>query len=427
MIAAMTWTEYFASHMAMLLAALVLLAVAAALNAAETAFFNLTAGQLGHLAKGGTLGKLVARLMSHPRRLLNTILLANALTVTAYSALVAITLLDMEGMGLPAAAMAALALLPVLALILLAEIAPKSLALAASQRLACLLAPPLALLQKLFSPALWLMERVFINPLTRLLSSGGAEDTTINADELAALLDLSARRGVIAHEASELLREIVSLTGLRVGDVMVPRVDMIACDADAPPQKLRELFREARLRRIPVYEGDIDHIVGVVHAKRFLLNPDKPIRELVVKVPFVPEAANVERLLVQLRVTRQQMALVVDEYGGTAGLVTLEDVLEEIVGDIPDPNMGERPLVARVGQNQYLIDGELGVHEWADVFGTNLSAKRISTIGGFVTSLLGRIPKAGDTAAYRNLRFTVDSMRGRRIAKLRLELAKGHA
>jgi CBS domain containing-hemolysin-like protein len=204
---------------------------------------------------------------------------------------------------------------------------------------------------------------------------------------------------------------------------MVPRVDVVAYDVNDPPAGLLETFRRTRLRKIPVYDGTIDNVLGVVHAKRLLLNPDAPLRELVVDVPFVPEAANIERVLLQFRVTQTQMAVVVDEYGGTAGLVTLEDVLEEIVGDIPDPDEVDRgPAVQKLSDTEYLLDGDLAVHEWSDVFGTDLAERRLSTVGGFVTSLLGRVPRVDDTVTYSNLRFTVESVRRRRVGKLRLEL-----
>jgi CBS domain containing-hemolysin-like protein len=215
----------------------------------------------------------------------------------------------------------------------------------------------------------------------------------------------------------------MELTDLRVGDIMVPRVDMICCDIDAPRAGLIRMIQDKRLRRVPVYERDVDHILGVVQAKRVLLSPDRPLREMVVPVPFVPQAANLERTLLQLRVKRSQLAVVVDEYGGTAGLVTLEDILEEMVGDIPDRHgTAAGPPVRKTSPGQYVIDGDLGVHEWDDVFGTDLRRRRISTVGGFVTSLLGRIPAVGDTVEYRNLCFTVLSVRRRRIEQLQLEL-----
>ena len=210
---------------------------------------------------------------------------------------------------------------------------------------------------------------------------------------------------------------------LKVRHIMTPRVDMVAYDVDAPPDGLIELFGKTRLRKIPVYEARVDNILGVVHAKRLLVRPQSALRDLVVKVPFVLSAGNVERVLLQFRVTRTQMAVVVDEYGGTDGLVTLEDVLEEIVGDIRDEHESARgPAVERIGPGEYLLDGDLAIHEWVDAFRIDLHGRRISTVGGFVTSLLGRIGAPGDQATYRNLRFTVAAMHRRRITKLRLEL-----
>jgi len=262
----------------------------------------------------------------------------------------------------------------------------------------------------------------------RILAPRSAGQTQITAKELTSVLDLSARRGIIGHDANALLQEIIELTDLRVSDIMVPRVDMIAYDVDSPPAGLLDLFRRSGLRRIPVYERDIDHVLGLVHAKRLLLQPEGPLRDLVAPVLFVPEAANVERLLIQLRTQRAQTAFVVDEYGGTAGLVTLQDVLEEIVGDIPEPGEGDRePAVRQVGPRAYLLNADLAIHEWADAFRMDLSGRRISTVGGFVVSRLGRIARVGDVVTYRNLRFRVESMRRSRIGQLRLELMEGTA
>jgi CBS domain containing-hemolysin-like protein len=296
-----------------------------------------------------------------------------------------------------------------------------------ADRWALLVAAPVTVLQRVLSPLLWCSGRLVVAPITHLLAPWVDLARDVTAAELAAVLDLSARRGILDRDATDLIQEIVELSDLRVTDIMVPRVDMIAYDLDAPRRGLIDLFRRTRLRKIPVYEGDVDQTFGVVHAKRLLMNPKAPLRDLVVKVPFVPEAATVERALLQFRVTRTQMAIVVDEYGGTAGLVTLEDILEEIVGDIRDDHdqQAAEP-VRRISDRQYELDGELAIHEWDDAFKMDLSGKRISTVGGFVTSLLGRIAEPGDHATYRNLRFTVESMRGRRIEKLRLDLLETH-
>jgi len=153
-----------------------------------------------------------------------------------------------------------------------------------------------------------------------------------------------------------------------------------------------------------------------------LFHPRMPLREHIQAVPFVPEAADLEQTLIQLRVRRSQLAIVVDEFGGTAGLETLEDVLEEIVGDIPDRHEKPEELVEKVSPGHYVVDADLVIHEWADAFDIDLRGRHISSVGGFVTFLLGRIPVAGDSAIYRNLRFTVVSMRRRRVGKIEVHL-----
>jgi putative hemolysin len=423
--AGMSWDEFLILHAMELALMAMLLLVSAFFSASETALFSLSRSQRHHLSHGSRLDRLAGSLLARPQRTLNTILLGNMLANTAYAAVSAVLVLGLPKLGLASWQTACMSFLPLLILILLAEITPKSIALLAGVRLAAIVASPVAILSKILHLPLWLMDQLFVRPLTRIVSPREAIAGNITADELAAMLDLSAKRGVINLETNTLLQEIVELTDLRARDIMVPRVDIIACEATAPSDELAGKFRSSHLRRLPVYEGDMDHMLGVVHAKRFLLNPKAPLRSLVVKVPFVPEAANVERVLLQFRVTRSQIAFVVDEYGGIAGLVTLEDVLEEIVGDIPDPRQPARPMVELINPHEYWIDGELGIHEWADAFRTDLGGHRISTIGGFVMSLLGHLPKAGDSVQYRNLKFTVESVHKRRIEKLHLELLEG--
>lgn len=420
----MTWSQFLASHGWLLPVMLILLACSGFLSASETALFKLSAGQLYRMrTSGGRLRHLVASLMATPRRVLNTVLLSNLVVNVAFASISATAILDLERSGLlgPAGAAAA-AMVPLLILILVGEVIPKSLAFAAGVGVAEAAALPLSLLVRLLSPLISVLETVLVNPLTRAFAPrrhGGQ----ITSEELAALLDLSVKRGIIGHDANELLQEVIELTELKAGDVMVPRVDVVAFDINDPPETLHEIFRTSRLRRVPVYDGDMDKTLGMVHAKKFLLEPTRPVRELVQPLPFVPQAANLEKVLLQLRVMRTQIALVVDEFGGTAGLLTLEDVLEEIVGEIPDEHTYQKgPGVNRVSDREYILEGDLAIHEWADAFTIDLSAGRISTIGGFVTSLLGRIPRMGDVARYRNLRFTVLSMKHRRIDKVRLEL-----
>jgi len=421
----MNWTDFLGRHVFDLLAMLVALLLAAFINGTEAAMFSLSPGQLYRMRQSNLRpARIVGKLLQSPRRTLNTLLLANLLMTTAIAALTALIVIDLDGQAQHALAWGA-SIVPLVALILLGEMAPKMLGYIVPVAWSTLAAYGVLLLAKVLAPVLWLLEKSLVNPLTRILAPR-ATSPNITSDELAALLDLSARRGIIAHDASQLLQEIVQLTDLRVSDIMVPRVDMIAYDIHDSREGLVELFRSSHLRKIPVYDDQPDRILGVIYGKDLLLNHDKPLGEMVVKVPFVPETGSVERLLVQFRVTRKQMAIVVDEFGGVAGLVTLKDIVEEIVGDIPTATDGEAlPPVQRMGPNQYLIDGDLPIHDLADALGIDLTTARISTVGGFMISLLGRLPKPGDEATYRNLRLVVVSTRRRRIDKLRLELTEG--
>ena len=417
------WPALLTEHSWQLVALALLLVGSGFFSGSETALFMLTRGQVHRLNGAGTSGRLLASLLRRPRRLLNTLLFGNMLANVAYAALSAAVLLSVQRAGVEAWAAGAASLVPLLGLILLGEVTPKMLAYVHCERWSLLAAAPLAIFERAFSPLLRLLEAALVSPLTQMLAPRPAGPADITADELNALVDLSAKRGIIDSDVNALLREIVQLTDLRVADIMVPRVDVIAYDIDAAPEGLMRLFRQTHLRKIPVYEGSIDHIVGVVHAKRLLLHRAASLRELVTPVIFVPESGNLEKTLIQFRVTRRQLAIAVDEYGGTAGLVTLEDVLEEIVGDIPDVHDADRgPAVERIADRRFMLDGNLAIHEWADAFDIDLSSERISTIGGFVTSRLGRIPRPGDEVSYRNLTFTVESMRRRRVGKLRLEL-----
>ena len=419
--------KFLSAHAWRFLAVPVLLCLSAFFSGAETALFSLSAGRLHRLVQSGPAGGVLSSLMRSPQRLLNTLLLGNMLVNTTYTGIWAVLVIDLEACGAPAWVTGAASVMPLVLLILLGESSPKMAAMAAINRSALVVAWPLAIIQRALGPLLWLMEHLAVRPLTRLLAPRPALRPDITGDELASVLELSARRGMLDRSASSLLREIIELTDLRVADIMVPRVDMVTYDVDAPPQGLLDLFRRTRLRRVPLYEGDVEHIVGVVQAKRLFLGGSARLRDLADKVLFVPETANVERLLIQFRVRRAQMAIAVDEYGGTAGLVTLTDALAEIVGDIRDRRQARRePAVRRIADRQFLLDGDLPIHEWADTFRMELSSRRISTIGGFVTSLLGRIPRAGDEVTYRNLRFAVQSVRGRRIGKLLVTLPEAH-
>ncbi|HPS53800.1 MAG TPA: hemolysin family protein [Phycisphaerae bacterium] len=403
----------------------VLLCASAFFSGTETALFVLTRVELRELSQGGSwAGKLVGRLMKRPERVLNTLLLGNMIVNVAFASISAMLLLRLQNeRDLPAWVVAAGSLCPLAAVIFFGEVTPKMLAYSVAGRWAKLSAWPVFLLQQILRPAIWVMEFFIVKPATKIILPSGRTPETIRPEEMAAMMELSASRGNLDSDAGEMLREIVWLSQKKVRDVMVPRVDVIQFDVNDPPEELDAMFRKTHLRKIPVFDARKDHTLGAVRAREFLLRKgENSIRDFIRPVIYIPENANLTQALDTFRRTSKQMAIVVDEYGGTAGLVTLEDILEEIVGDIPDRHeLPEKP-VEKISDSQYLVSGELPVHDWPAAFGLKQFDKRISTVGGLVMLLLERLPLTGDSVVLGNLRLTVREMRNNRVETVLIDV-----
>ncbi|HET6430202.1 MAG TPA: hemolysin family protein [Phycisphaerae bacterium] len=406
----------------------VLLGIGAFFSGAETALFALSPGELFEMGRDRhRLVRLAASLMRQPDRVLTTVLLGTNISRIIYfifSTMLCVKVRRDVEHGLFWASAMSVGLL--LAVILLSEILPKTVCFLVPRRLAPLAAAWLAPLGRVVGPVQRVLMKWLVGPLTRVLAPAGPRGGGLSPEEMGALLALSQKRGLIGHDEGELLQEVLELTDLRAGDIMVPRVDVVAFPAGGSRQELLERMRRTRINKIPVYEGDLDHIVGAVYARDLLAEPDKAPGEALQAVEHVPDSAPLERVLLAFRRTRRRLAVVVDEYGGTAGIITLKDILEEVVGDIADAREPARgPSVRQVAPAEWLIDGDLAIHEWADAFPTDLQGARFSTVGGFVISLLGHLPEVGQTAPYRNVTFTVESVRRHRIAMLRVRLEDG--
>ncbi len=404
-----------------------LLVFSAMVSACETGFFSLGSAELFAMGREGRpLGRMVASVMKMPRTLLTTVLLINNVLNILYFVISTLLLIQMEHEVRHGAVWSGVgAVASLLALVLFGEIIPKSVAYLYPRRLAEAAAPVILMLCRLVQPLHRFLAAMIVNPLTRLIAPPRSRRGDLTAEEMESLLTLSQKRGLIGKNETALLQEVLELTDLRAGNIMVPRVDMVAVEVNQPVAAPLEIVRRRRMTKLPVYEGNLDHMIGVVYAKRMLTSPGQSLREMVVVVPFVPETAALETVLLQFRATRTQVAIVVDEYGGTAGMVTLEDILEELVGDIADERETEQPMVQPLGPRQWMVNGDMPIHEWIEAFPTELSGARYSTIGGFVLSLLGDIPRVGQSVRYHNVVFTIEAMRRRRIARLRVQLDEG--
>ena len=399
---------------------LVLLGGSAFFSGVETAFFNLSRRQVGSLKKSEhKLQKLAAKLLSEPRQLLSCLLLGNMTVNVLFFAVSSVLAVRIRGqMGLTAAV--ATGLLTFVILVLFGEILPKSLAYANSTRISVAAALPVFLCLEVFRPILFVFRLFVVEPVTRLLLGPGRHAAPVTPAEFKSLIDQVRKRGLITADENRLLTEIVELGFLKVRHVMRPRVDMAACAVTEPTGRAVELMRKNRLTKLPVYAGRIDNILGLVHLRSLLLETNASLEQVVQRVNFVPEQKKVESLLEFFRSTNTDTAIVVDEYGGISGSVYLEDIAEELLGPI-GPAGGIEPI-RQTGPFEYRLAGNLAIHDWAEVFGIELAEIRFATIGGLVTALLGKVPKSGDVARLKNLKFTVDRMRKHRVETVILTL-----
>ncbi len=399
---------------------LVLLSCSAFFSGAETAYFNLSRRQINLLAKSEhKLQKLAGRLLNKSRQLLNCLLFGNIMVNVLFYAAASIVIIRVE-QQIGAAAAAITAFVTFCMLVLFGEILPKSLAYANSKSLSVAAALPAFLCLNIFTPVVSVFQFLLVEPALRLFLGPAKPAEAVSASEFKLLIEQIRRRGLITTDENKLLTEIIGLGTLCVRDCLLPRVDMIACAVTESPQRARELMLRNRLTKIPVYVKKIDNIIGLVHLRQLLLGPGTSLDKLVQQVHFVPEQKTVESLLEFFRNTHTDTAIVVDEYGGIAGLVRLEDIAEELLGPI-EFTEGIEPI-EQIGPFEYRLAGNLAIHDWAEAFGVDPAEMRLSTIAGLVTAILGRIPKTGDVARLKNIKFTVERVRKRRIETLILTL-----
>jgi putative hemolysin len=406
---------------------LVLVLLSGTFSGSETVLFALTPAQLQHdAASSNPFRRLAARLMKQPKQTLTTILIGNTAVNVLLFATSYVLFHNLAGQ-FGAWITPVSGILSVMLVLVCGEVVPKVLAVALPDRLSPYSATVVQVSGYVLRPLGRLLDLLIIEPLTRLIfgrpGHAVVREHDLTAAELKALLEMSRRRGLLNHVEDAYLREVIDLSNVRVRDIMVPRVEVKAFDISGPPDELRQLMRETHLTKLPVYDGVIDNIVGLVYAKILFFEPDKPLRELVTSVRFVPELVSAEQLLQHFRNTKSQIAIVVDEFGGMAGLVTLEDVLEEIVGEIHDPDEepAEREIV-RLSDAEYDVSGRLSVQYWLETFGITGLPDRVVTVGGLVTSRLGRPARVGDEVRIGNVQFRVTAVAGRRVQRLRLVL-----
>jgi putative hemolysin len=413
----------------------VLILISALFSAAEFALVRVRRSRIEQLIEEGNVAaRRVHRLTSQPGRFLAVVQLGVtfvAVLAGGFAGATVVAPLESLLAGFPVIApqAGAIALLVVTVLVAVAtivfgELVPKTIAIAHAERLALLFAGPLELLARVFSPVVWLLTTLTA-AVTRLLGVREAQPDRFTAEELMILVERGGEQGVIEAEEQQMIGAVLELGEQRVHEVMVPRIDITAAPADAPLEQFVETIVREGHSRIPVYEGTIDNVIGILYAKDLLpylaRGRTPPIRSILRTPLFVPESITVDDLLHNFQRRKVHIAIVLDEYGGTAGLVTIEDLIEEIVGEIQDEYDIEEPMIVPISEREARVDGRTSIDDLAEYFDVDFESadrEQYDTVGGLVYHEIGGVPVVGDVVEVNGITLTVESTDGRRVAKV---------
>lgn len=400
-----------------------LLFFSAFFSMSETALMSMSKIRLRHLVENHVKhAKLTQDLLDHPNQLLGTILVGNNLVNIAASAIatsIAIYFWNNKGVGIAT-------FLMTLLILIFGEITPKNIAIDYTEEIVLFIAPIMNVFVKIFSPIVWVLTN-FTNGLLHLFGVNKQEKKPlITEEELKTIVEVSSQEGVLESDEKEIIDNIFEYSDMRVKDIMIQRMDIVAVDVSATYEEVVAAFGEKQFSRIPVYEDTIDNIVGVLYAKDLFFIPVEKIKQFDIKKymrePFYTyEFIKISDFFRRMQGDRIHIAIVLDEYGGVAGIITMEDIIESILGDINDEYdpQDEEDIVC-IKEGEYLVNGSVRLEDLNEEIGTHFESEDFESIGGFILGILGRIPRTGEIINYESIRFVIEKVDKSRIMKIRL-------
>ncbi|GFI33514.1 hypothetical protein IMSAGC013_04924 [Lachnospiraceae bacterium] len=403
---------------------IILLMLSAFFSSAETALTTSNKIRLRSMAEeGNKRAKKVLEITDDSGKMLSAILIGNNI-VNLSSASLATTLATKifgnAGAGI------ATGILTLLVLIF-GEISPKTFATIHSDKISLAYAGVIGWLMKLLTPAIYIINKLALGFLILLRVDASGAQNTMTEDELRTIVDVSHEEGVIETEEREMINNVFDFGDAQAREVMVPRIDMTFADINSTYYELLEIFREDKFTRLPVYEDSTDNVVGIINMKDLLLYEDKDqfsIRNILRKPYYTYEHKNTAELLLEMRKSSINIAIVLDEYGATAGLITLEDLLEEIVGEIRDEyDMDEEDPIQKINELEYMVQGSTNLNDLHDRMNLELVSEDYDSIGGYLIGLLDHLPTVGESiTTEENIYFRVEDMEKNRIHKIFIRL-----
>ncbi len=393
-------------------------------SGSETALMSMDTLRVKYLAEKNRPGaRMLAEILARPDKLLGAILVGNNLVNIMVS--VFATTLFIDFFGQRGELLTIIVLTPLL--LIFAEVCPKTYAAQYPEKISFAILHPIRFFIWLLRPVTWLVGG-FSKLLIHFLH-GEADRPPISQDEIRSIIEYGEHAGAVGKEKRRMLHGVIDLSEIRVRDVMVPRTEVVGIEVNTGFSEVVKLMARAHHSRFPVYEGDLDRVVGIIHSKEvlnYLDRPDEFSLSGLARTPyFVPEAKPIEALMQAFRTKHLHLAVVVDEYGGVEGICTLEDIVEEIVGEIQDEYDEEEILVTKLDPGLYLVDGSTAIRYINRRFGLTLSEEHVNTLAGFLLRALGSIPEEGDVCEVAGAIFTVREVVDRRIEKIEMQVPAG--
>lgn len=411
------------SDVIQLIILLILLMLSAFFSSAETSLTTANRIKIRSLAEeGNKRAKAVLTVTDDSGKMLSAILIGNNIVNLSAASL---TTSLAYGFGGSMVAIAS-GILTVL-ILLFGEITPKTMATIHAEKMALLYAPIIALFMKIMTPVIFVINGLSMGVLFLLRVDPNAKNKAMTETELRTIVDVSHEDGVIESGEREMIYNVFDLGDAKAKDVMVPRVHVTFADVNSTYQELIDIFREDKFTRLPIYEDTTDNVIGTINMKDLLLydgTREFHIREFLREAYFTYEYKNISELLVEMRQASFNIAIVLDEYGETAGLITLEDILEEIVGEIHDEyDDNEEDFIRQVGEREYIIEGSMNLDDLNDRLDLELHSEEYDSLGGFIIERLDRLPQIGDSIdTEEGIRMVVETLDKNRIESVHVYL-----
>ena len=409
------------SHIIQLIIIIILLAMSAFFSSTETALTTVSAIRLKSLADNGNKNaKLVLKLKENPDKMLSAILIGNNIVNIAASSLVTIFVQDLWGDFAISLGSGVLTIL----VLVFGEITPKTAATGYADKFSLVIAKPIWFLTKVLTPVIIVINFLASCIMKLFRININEKESTFTEEELRTIMDVSHEEGVIEEEEREMINNVFDFGEAEAKEIMIPRIDMCMINVDATYDELLEIFKENRYTRLPVYQDSTDNVIGIINIKDLILyrNGDKfDIRDYLRDVYYTYEYKKLDELMAEMRKDSVNITIVLDEYGAAVGLITIEDLLEEIVGDIRDEyDYDEEDTFKEVAPNEYLVDGQTKLDDVNDALDLSLTSEDYDSIGGYIIGSLDRLPIKGDTVETDNVTLVVDLMDKNRIDKVHI-------